>query len=115
MVEMQFVRRITSNAFSAITFPDFQLDLSRNNATPYRRADRSRRHFLLVFDCDQFEFKDLSVSVVFGPRVYQFEQSIVRPNSRPDFFISAYSLGFSPSSFCSLSRHLEFTVLSEPS
>jgi len=63
----------------------------------------------------ELEFENPTSLILFGPGIYEMEDSVVVPNPWTDFFINPHAFRCTTPSFCTFSRCKEFSILCQTS
>lgn len=74
---MQFVDCTAKRALCAITFPDFELDVRRNDASSLCIYVDGLIKVFIFFNRDELEFVNNSELVASGPRVHKVEDAVI--------------------------------------
>ena len=77
VVEVQFIDRAANGAFGAISFPDFELDVRRDDAPSFGVYVDGLLEVVIPLNSDQFELADRAKFVAFGPGIYEVEDAVV--------------------------------------
>jgi len=112
VVEVQFILRTTDHTLPFVSFPNFHLDVRRDDPPPFFQGClRVKHHFVALKVCLELELKDHASAIRLLPGVYKAKKAVVGPDSLFDLFVDPDPAGVTLSPFegrCSLK---EFAIL----
>lgn len=111
VIKVQLVDCATNRALRSVAFPDFELDVRRDDAPSLCVHVDGLLEVFIPLDGDQLEHAHRSELVAFGPSIHEVEDAVVRPDSRANLFVYPHSLRRPTSGVGGMRRGGELPIL----